>query len=44
MKKLFKPFKSDIQFIDYDKRVAFRQNSCNHDLLQWKTFDKHKKR
>jgi hypothetical protein len=31
MKKLFKPFKSDIQFIDCDKRVAFKQNSGYHD-------------
>jgi hypothetical protein len=39
MKKLFKPFKSDIQFTDYDKRVALRQNAGYHDRLKKK--DKH---
>lgn len=36
MKKLFKPFKSDTQFTDYDKRVAFRQNAGYHDRFTMK--------
>jgi len=36
MKKLFKPFKSDIQFIDYDKRVSFRRNAGYHDRFTMK--------
>lgn len=31
MEKLFEHFKSDIQFTEYDKRVAFRRNAGYQD-------------